>query len=68
MAARSRVPNLGDEAVAGGHRQELLAVRRGNHLLTVTAFFEAGRGGRVTGPRLTRDQLIVLAKEVLARA
>jgi hypothetical protein len=63
------VSGLGDEAFTYGQYGEDLLARRGNVLVAVTTFFRTGRKpDRVRGPRLSRDQLIRVAKEVLIRS
>ncbi len=63
------VSGLGDEAFTYGQYGEDLLVRRGNVLVGVTTFFRTSRRpGRVLDPRLSRDQLIRVAREVLTRS
>ena len=63
------VSGLGDEAFTYGQYGEDLLVRKGNVLVGVTTFVRTiRRPGRVLGPRLSRDQLVAVAQEVLTRS
>ena len=56
------VSGVGDQAVGWGAQQQGLCVRRGGDLLSLAAFFE--HSGRQA--RLTRDQLVAVAKLILS--
>ena len=64
------VSDLGDEAFTYGLYGEDLLARRGNVLVGVTTFSRnSRRPDRALGPpRLSRDQLIRVAREVLTRS
>lgn len=61
------VSGVGDKAVGWGAQQQGLCVQRGGDLLSVVAFYEyTSRPTRITGARLTRDQLVAVAKLILS--
>jgi hypothetical protein len=63
------VPGLGDEAVTYGQFDYALLARKGNVLVSMATFFRTTRRPtRVLGTRLSRDQVIALAREVLTRS
>jgi hypothetical protein len=68
--ARPVVPvsGVGDKGVGWGAQQQGLCVQRGGDLLSLVAFYEYSSPGRITGARLTRDQLVAAAKLILSKS
>lgn len=69
QANQQPVLALGDDAFTYGQYANNLLARKGNVLVGVSTFLRTvRRPARVLGPRLSRDQLVALAREVLARS
>ena len=63
------VPGLGDDAFTYGQDANNLLARKGNVLVGVTTFLRTTRRpARVVGARLSRDQLVAVARAVLAKS
>ncbi|HET9707151.1 MAG TPA: hypothetical protein VFP39_02480 [Gemmatimonadales bacterium] len=62
------VSGVGDKAVGWGTQQQGLCVQRGGDLLSLVAFYKYASPGRITGARLTRDQLVAAAKLILSKS
>ncbi|HTH66586.1 MAG TPA: hypothetical protein VL563_18030 [Gemmatimonadales bacterium] len=61
------VNGVGDQAVGWGAQQQGLCVQRGGDLLSLVAFYQySSRPTRITGARLTREQLVAAAKLILS--
>jgi len=62
------VAGVGDGAGGGGAQRQGLCVQRGGDLLSLVAFYETSNPGHITGARLTRDQLVAVAKVILSKS
>lgn len=61
------VNGVGDKAAGWGAQQQGLCALRGGDLLSIVAFYEyASHPTRIIGARLTRDQLVAVAKLILS--
>ena len=68
QANQQPVVGLGDDAFTYGEYANTLLARKGNVLVGVASFLRTTRRPtRVLGTRLSRDQLVAVAREVLAK-
>jgi hypothetical protein len=59
------VPGLADEAFTGGEYQHLLVARKGSRVILLASMLDVERDSRQMHPRVSREQLVALARQVI---
>ena len=67
LAHQAEVPGLGDAAFTGGDPVHLLVARKGGRVVQVSSMLELDRPSQQMHARVSREQMIALAREVVAK-